>query len=103
MVFIVSALYKKTENFKLDYYKDHHMPLAMEKFKPFGLKSYKILELNPETSQGYAFHTIMEWENQDGMMKGFGEHGQEMKDDLVNFRDVEPVGLLGNLVKSESQ
>ncbi|KAI5206869.1 hypothetical protein E4T38_03600 [Aureobasidium subglaciale] len=103
MVFIVSALYKKTENFKLDYYKDHHMPLAMERFKSFGLKSYKISELNSEVSQGYAVHTIMEWDSEEGMMKGFAEHGQEMRDDLDNFSDVEPVGLLGQMVKTESQ
>lgn len=32
------------------------------------------------------------------MQAGFAAHGQEMSDDLKNFSEFEPVGLLGNVV-----
>jgi hypothetical protein len=42
----------------------------------------------------------MTWDSDEGMREGFAAHGAEMSEDLKNFSDVEPVGLLGDVVGS---
>ena len=46
MATIITVLYENLDDatFDLDYYLAKHMPLVGEKFKPFGIKGWRVLK-----------------------------------------------------------
>lgn len=104
MTFSVTALYTYQPTFNLTHYATHHMPLAMERMRPYGFQSYQIIPLQPTnaTAVQYGVQCNMFWDSEQGMREGFAAHGAEMDADLHNFSDSEPVGILGNIYVTAS-
>lgn len=89
----VSVLYPKTKGsrFDIDYYCNTHMPLCEEKLGR-ALKGYGVEhgvgagEPPPYAAVGYLLFDSVE-----SFQKAFGEVGAELRADIPNYTDVQPV------------
>ncbi|KAI7544036.1 hypothetical protein KC331_g7042 [Hortaea werneckii] len=93
----ISVLYPAGTKFDLDYYMATHMPLVMNKWSSYGLKSWKVVKM--PFDQAFCVMALLEWGSMGEFQKA-GE-GPEIKDimaDVNNFSDKQPTFLTGELV-----
>jgi len=108
MVFNATVLYPASADLKFDlsYYLKTHMPLVKEKWGPYGLKEWKVVQFDNSPADGsktYSFGAILTWEDADSVKKALG--GEEAKivfGDVQNFSNVGPLFLAGEIVGSSS-
>jgi uncharacterized protein (TIGR02118 family) len=89
--------------FDLDYYLAKHMPLVSEKFKPFGLKSWRVLRAvgaSRGTKPLYSIIANLEFDTADQFKAAADAEGGPVFGDVPNFSNKSPVLVIGDLVGS---
>ncbi|KAF2847839.1 hypothetical protein T440DRAFT_470660 [Plenodomus tracheiphilus IPT5] len=96
---LVIVAYPRTDKstFNKDYYISTHMPFVEKTWKPHGLKSWTVSELNADGP--YSYSTVVEFES----YEAFGKASQDpatkaVMDDVVNFSSEQPVLLHGGII-----
>ena len=103
MATTITVLYENTEDatFDLDYYMAKHMPLVGEKFKPFGLKGWRVLKagsgLSGEKSL-YSIIALLEFDSADQFKAAVAAEGGPVFGDVPNFSNKSPVVVIGDSV-----
>jgi len=93
----ITVLYKQGTKFDMDYYKKTHMPLVGEKWTPYGLKSWKVLQFGPEAP--YTVQATLEWGDISEVQKAStSAAAKAIMDDVPNFSDTEAVLFAGEVV-----
>ena len=96
MAVIVNVLYPVESKFDIYYYLKTHLPLVLEKWGPFGLKSYEVVSFTnglhgldlDSTKTPYGTVAILHWDNAEGMAKGVkSEPESKIFADVPNFSD----------------
>lgn len=89
--------------FDLDYYMWTHLPKVQEKWTPYGLKSYKVFQLEPSpdgSKPPYTAGTVFEFDKIENIREAFGaEVVQVIFGDIPNFSNKNPVMFASKIVK----
>ena len=103
MATTITVFYENTEDatFDLDYYMATHMPLVDEKFKPYGLKGWRVLKagagLSGDKAQ-YSIIALLEFDTADQFKAAVAAEGGPVFGDVPNFSNKSPVVVIGDLV-----
>ncbi len=105
MATTITVLYENLEDatFDLDYYMSTHMPLVDEKFKPFGLKGWRVLKaVGTPFGEDALFSIIanLEFDTADQFKAAVAAEGGPVFGDVPNFSNKSPVVVIGDLVGS---
>ena len=105
MAATVTVLYDNVEDatFDLDYYMATHMPLVDTKFKPFGLKGWRVLKaVGTPTGAEPRFSIIanLEFDTADQFRAAVAAEGGPVFGDVPNFSNKGPIVVIGDLVGS---
>lgn len=95
----VSVLYPNVPGaaFDLDYYLTIHMPLVRQKFGPYGLRSWRIVQV-ADPNAPYTIVAIMEWDELSQFAAAAEAEGAAVFGDIPNFSNQQPVVLGGTVV-----
>jgi uncharacterized protein (TIGR02118 family) len=97
MMIRFTVMYPKTaeSTFDMDYYLTKHIPLLQERLAEAGLKDVRVDEGlaggAPGEAATYATIFSATFEAMEGFQKGMGAHGAELRADVPNFTNVQPV------------
>lgn len=95
---IVSVLYPNAagSRFDLGYYRDTHLPLVRRLLEPCGMR---VLTWMLPAGDEPAYRRVAElrFDSMAQAEAGLGLHGPQTQADIVNFTDIVPVVLLGEL------
>ncbi|KAI5460683.1 hypothetical protein BGZ63DRAFT_387621 [Mariannaea sp. PMI_226] len=90
-----TVVYPKLEGdayFNLEYYISHHMPLVVEKWGPYGLKSWEVLKFSPGEDQLYHSGVVFEWDNVEAAKAAISAAESKLVfDDVPNFTNMKPI------------
>lgn len=90
--------------FDMSYYLKTHMPLVAEKWGPYGLTGWSVLQFadGPDGSKPqYSVQATLTWENGEQVAKALGgKETEEVMEDVKNFSNKGPIFLVGNVVGS---
>ena len=91
----IAVMYPNDQDkqFDLDYYRNQHMPLVVEKYNPHGLQGVEIDEAKVKTGpQAAPFLVIgyMLFDSVKSFMQAYEAAGKEVISDISNFTDIEP-------------
>jgi uncharacterized protein (TIGR02118 family) len=105
MATTITVLYENLDDatFDLDYYLAKHMPLVAEKFKPFGIKGWRVLKAVGAPSGGKPLYSIvatLEFDTPDQFKAAVAAEGGPVFGDVPNFSNKDPVVVIGELVGS---
>jgi uncharacterized protein (TIGR02118 family) len=105
MATTVTVLYETVEGstFDLDYYLARHMPMVDEKFKPFGLRSWRVLKGVGSPGGGEAKFGIMatlEFDTVKQFEEAASAEGAPVFGDVPNFTNITPVVVISEVVGS---
>ncbi len=105
MATTITVLYDNVDDatFDLDYYMATHMPLVDEKFKPYGLKGWRVLKaVGTPTGAKPLFSIIanLEFDDAQQFKAAVAAEGGAVFGDVPNFSNKEPVVVIGDLVGS---
>ena len=108
MATTITVLYENTEGgtFDLDYYLAKHMPLVDEKFKPFGLRGWRVLQGIGTPFGGEAKYRIianLEFDTPEQFRDAVAAEGGPVFGDVPNFTNISPVVVIGDLVGAVSK
>ncbi len=102
-----TVLYPNEDDTKFDmsYYLSTHMPLVQEKFGPFGLKGYTVVDYKPGpdgAKPAFCTGCTLIWEKADDLLAalGSGEPAQKVLGDITNFTNKSPIFIGGEVVKA---
>jgi uncharacterized protein (TIGR02118 family) len=103
MATTITVLYETVEGsrFDLAYYMATHMPLVDEKFKPFGLRGWRVLKGVGTPFGGAATFGIianLEFDTVQQFKDAVAAEGGPVFGDVPNFTDITPVVVIGELV-----
>ncbi len=103
MATTITVLYETVEGskFDLDYYMATHMPLVDEKFKPFGLRSWRVLKGVGTPFGGEAKFGIianLEFDTAQQFKDAVAAEGGPVFGDVPNFTNITPIVVIGDLV-----
>ncbi|KAH9879406.1 hypothetical protein J1614_002846 [Plenodomus biglobosus] len=96
---IIIIAYPRTEKstFNKDYYVSTHIPLVEKIWKPLGLKSWTVGELNPDGP--YSYSVVMEFESLEAFGKATQDPGTKaVMEDVANFSSEQPMLLHGGVI-----
>jgi uncharacterized protein (TIGR02118 family) len=99
----ITVLYENVDDatFDLDYYMAKHMPLVDEKFKPFGIKGWRVLKaVGTPTGEKPLFSIIanLEFDDAAQFKAAVAAEGGPVFGDVPNFSNKSPVVVIGDLV-----
>jgi uncharacterized protein (TIGR02118 family) len=105
MATTITVLYENVEDatFDLDYYMAKHMPLVSDKFKPFGIKGWRVLKaVGTPTGHKprYSIVALLEFDTPDQFKAAVAAEGGPVFGDVPNFSNQTPVVVIGELVGS---
>jgi uncharacterized protein (TIGR02118 family) len=102
MTIIVSVLYKQGTTFDMDYYRSTHMPLVQEKWGPYGLKSWQVIQLPPDSP--YIVQATLEWDSAEDVQKAQASSAaKDIFGDIPNFASpADPVVISGQVLFSST-
>lgn len=87
--------------FDMDYYLKVHMPLQLEHHKPYGMRSYHVIEPKEKTSYGvspFVVQTIEYWDSVEGFERALAEASEEAGADIANYTDIKnPFPIVGEI------
>ena len=103
MATTITVLYENVDDatFDLDYYMTKHMPLVDEKFKPFGIKGWRVLKAVGTPFGGKPAYSIianLEFDTADQFMAAVAAESGPVFGDVPNFSNKSPVVVIGDLV-----
>lgn len=101
----ITVMYENTADatFNLDYYLAKHMPLVGEKFKPHGLKSWRVVKAaaGPTGDKPpYSIIATLEFDTVDQFKAAVAAEGGPIFGDVPNFSNKSPVVVVGDVVGS---
>ena len=104
MATTITVLYETIEgsHFDLDYYMATHMPLVGEKFGPFGLRSWRVLNGVAAPTGGPAKFGIianLEFDTVQQFKDAVAAEGGPVFGDVPNFTDITPVVVISEQVE----
>lgn len=107
MVTTITVLYENVDDatFDLDYYLTKHLPLVDEKFKPFGIKGWRVLKAVGTPFGGkpaYSVICTLDFDTADQFRSAVAAEGGPVFGDVPNFSNKDPVVVIGDLVGSSS-
>ena len=99
----ITVMYENTEDatFDLDYYVGKHMPLVEEKFKPFGLKGWRVLKEAGTVGDGKPRYSVicnLEFDAAEQFHAAVAAEGGPVFGDVPNFSNKAPVVVIGDRV-----
>lgn len=106
------VLYPYGTKFDMHYYLSIHMPLVLERWGPFGLQSYEVVNFTnglqgldlDQTKTPYGTVAILHWNNTEGLAKGVkSEPESKIFADVPNFSDKSPTFIAGDVVGTSSK
>ena len=105
MATTITVLYENVDDatFDLDYYLTKHMPLVDERFKPFGIKGWRVLKaVGSPSGDKPAFSVIcnLEFDTADQFRAAVAAEGGPVFGDVPNFSNKSPVVVVADLVGS---
>ena len=103
MAATITVLYENVEDatFDLGYYLATHMPLVDEKFKPFGLKGWRVLKAVGTVGDGtprYSIIANLEFDAAEQFRAAVAAEGGPVFGDVPNFSNKAPVVVIGDRV-----
>ena len=112
MAVTVFVLYPYGAKFDMKYYLEHHMPLVLEKWSPFGLQRYEVVNFTnglqgldlDQTKTPYGTVAILHWHDTEGMAQGVkSEPESKVFADVPNFSDKSPIFIAGDVAGTSSK
>ena len=112
MPVIASVLYPFGSKFDMDYYLKTHMPHVLNKWGPFGLQRYEVVDFThglqgldlDQTKTPYGTVAILHWHDTGGMAEGVkSEAESKVFADVPNFSDKAPIFIAGDVVGTSSK
>ena len=105
MATTITVLYENVEDatFDLGYYMAKHMPLVEEKFKPFGIKGWRVLKAVGTPFGGKPLYSIianLEFDTAGQFRAAVAAEGEVVFGDVPNFSNKDPVVVIGDVVGS---
>jgi len=99
----ITVLYENVDDatFDLDYYMATHMPLVEAKFKPFGIKGWRVLKAVGTPSgekPRYSIIANLEFDTAEHFKAAVAAEGGAVFGDVHNFSNKAPVVVIGDLV-----
>ena len=99
----ISVMYENVDDatFDLDYYMTKHMPLVGEKFKPFGIKGWRVLKaVSGPTGEKplYSIIANLEFDTVEQFRAAVAAEGGPVFADVPNFSNKAPVVVMADLV-----
>ena len=103
MATTITVLYENTDDasFDLAYYMAKHMPLVDEKFKPFGLKGWRVLKAVGTPFGGEPAYSVianLEFDTADQFRAAVAAEGGTVFGDVPNFSNKDPVVVIADRV-----
>ena len=103
----ITVLYENVDDatFNLNYYLSAHMPLVDQKFKPFGIKGWRVLKAVGTPFGGKPAYSIianLEFETADQFRAAVAAEGGTVFGDVPNFSNKDPVVVIGDLAGASS-
>ncbi len=103
MATTITVLYDNVEDatFDLDYYLARHMPLVDEKFKPFGMKGWRVLKSVTGPGDGrpkYSIVANLEFDTPEQFQAAVAAEAGPVFGDVPNFSNKSPVVVVGEQV-----
>ena len=103
----VAICYKSVagKRFDHEYYAKIHMPLCMARYKSFGFVRYEIdtgLEGRPGSPAPFVCVGRLYFNSAEDLAKAVVAHGQEIRADLVNYKDFSPDDILVQISETVS-
>ena len=107
MATTITVLYENVDDatFDLDYYLTKHMPLVDEKFKPFGIKGWRVLKAVGAPFGGKPAYNVicnLEFDTADQFRAAVAAESGPVFGDVPNFSNKDPVVVIADLVGSAS-
>ncbi len=101
----ITVLYENVDDatFDLDYYVGKHMPLVDVKFKPFGIKGWRVLKAVGTPFGGKPAYSVicnLEFDTADQFRAAVAAEGWPVFGDVPNFSNKDPVVVIGDLVEA---
>ena len=99
----ITVMYENVDDatFDLDYYMTEHMPLVDRKFKPFGIKGWRVLKaVGTPTGEKplYSIIANLEFDTAEQFKAAVAAEGCLVFGDVPNFSNKAPVVVIGDLV-----
>ena len=99
----VTVLYPTTEGARLDldYYRDRHMLMVAELWRPMGLRHVRVLAGKPGPDgapPAYALMTTLEFDDLTAFGAAVKAHGATLFGDVPNFTSIKPVTQISEIV-----
>lgn len=95
--FVVTYTNAEGANFNFDYYLNTHLPMADDLLSEYGLLKTEVGK-GIKNSRGelpaYTCITQLHFSNIDQMTMGFSSHGAQLKADIKNYTNIDPVFTL---------
>ena len=103
MATTITVLYENVDDatFDLNYYMTKHMPLVDAKFKPFGIKGWRVLKAVGTPFGGKPAYSIianLEFDTADQFRAAVAAESGPVFGDVPNFSNKSPVVVIGDLV-----
>jgi uncharacterized protein (TIGR02118 family) len=101
-----TVLYPATPSstFDMSYYLSSHMPLVAEKWGPFGLQAWSVVNLTNEHDGGlkppYSVQATLVWDKAESIKTAIDKEGEVVFGDVKNFSNEAPVFMVGEVVGS---
>jgi len=95
--FVVTYPNKENNHFDFDYYLSTHLPLGNRLLKDYGLTGWEVEKGRPNARgepPAFICITRLYFGDPEQMNAGFAAHGAELKDDMSNYTNIEPVFTL---------
>lgn len=104
----ITVLYPKNEGatFDMDYYLATHMPLVGEKWGPYGLKGWEVVQFRPGpdgSEPAYSVQASLIWDSPDDVKTAFAsEETKTVLGDVPNFSNRDPILMGGPVMKAHT-
>ena len=101
----ITVMYENVDDatFDLDYYMAKHMPLVDVKFKPFGIKGWRVLKAVGTPSGEKPLYSIianLEFDTAEQFKAAVAAEGGTVFGDVPNFSNKAPVVVIEDLVSA---
>src|SRR5574340_32084 len=96
----VSVSYPRSagKKFDFDYYRNRHMPLVKERLTPITVEIDAGIP-NPQGEPSpYVAIGYMTFESLEQFVAGYGAAAKELRSDILNYTDIEPVVQLAEII-----
>ncbi|KAK5165915.1 uncharacterized protein LTR77_008839 [Saxophila tyrrhenica] len=99
----VSYPRKEGATFNMDYYLTTHMKIVDTHWRPYGMKSWSVVEFPPNDPSGMHVQAIMLWDSVEAFEKAIAANIPEVMEDLQYYSSEPPVRWYGNVAKTSGE